>query len=78
MNELITEIFSFIRQEPTQEHIQCIEETTIVYISYQDLQDVYKTIPEMHIYTKLINEDLLVDVKKIHPIEHPLICRRKI
>lgn len=63
-NELITEIFSFISQEPTQEHIQCIEETIFVYISYQDLQDVYKIIPDMHIYTKLINEDLLVDVKK--------------
>ena len=34
-NELITEIFSFISQEPTQEHIQCIEETIFVYISYQ-------------------------------------------
>ena len=63
-DELITEILSFISQEPTQEYIQCIEETTIVYISYKDLQDVYKIIPEMHIYIKLINEDLLVDVKK--------------
>lgn len=63
-NEIITEILSFISQEPTQEHIQCIEETEIVYISYQDLQDVYKIIPQMHIYIKLINEDLLVDVKK--------------
>lgn len=63
-NELVTEILSFISQEPTQEYIQCIEETTIVYISYQDLQDLYKIIPQMHIYIKLINEDLLVDVKK--------------
>lgn len=63
-DELITEILSFISQEPTQEHIQCIEETTIVYISYQDLQDAYKIIPEMHIYTKLINEDLLINVKR--------------
>ncbi len=63
-DELVTEILSFISQEPTQEYIQCIEETTIVYISYQDLQDVYKIIPQMHIYIKLINEDLLVDVKK--------------
>lgn len=62
--ELITEILSFIRQEPTQEYIQCIEETTIVFISYKDLQDIYKIIPKMHIYIKLINEDLLVDVKK--------------
>ena len=63
-DELVTEILSFISQEPTQEYIQCIEETTIVYISYQDLQDVYKIIPQMHIYIKLINEDLLVAVKK--------------
>jgi len=63
-DELVTEILSFISQEPTQEYIQCIEETTIVYVSYQDLQDVYKIIPQMHIYIKLINEDLLVDVKK--------------
>ncbi|PKH52467.1 hypothetical protein CXF68_17985 [Tenacibaculum sp. Bg11-29] len=63
-NELLTEIFSFISQEPSLEHIQCIEETTFSYISYQDFQEVYKKIPEMHIYTKLINEDLLIDVKK--------------
>ncbi len=63
-DELVTEILSFINQEPTQEYIQCIEETTIVYISYQNLQDVCKIIPQMHIYIKLINEDLLVDVKK--------------
>lgn len=63
-DELVTEILSFINQEPTQEYLQCIKETTIVYISYQDLQNVYKIIPKMHIYIKLINEDLLVDVKK--------------
>ncbi len=63
-DELVTEILSFISQEPTQEYIQCIEKTTIVYIYYKDLQDIYKIIPQMHIYTKLINEDLLVDVKK--------------
>ncbi|MFK5879847.1 MAG: Crp/Fnr family transcriptional regulator [Flavobacteriaceae bacterium] len=63
-DELVTEILSFINQEPTQEYIQCIEETTIVYITYKDLQDIYEIIPQMHIYTKLINEDLLVNVKK--------------
>ena len=63
-DELVTEILSFISQEPTQEYIQCIEETTVVYITYKDLQDIYKIIPQMHIYTKLINEDLLVGVKK--------------
>ncbi len=57
-DELVTEILSFISQEPTQEYIQCIEETTIVYISYQDLQDVYKIIPQMHIYIKLISRSL--------------------
>jgi len=63
-DELVTEILSFISQEPTQEYIQCIEETTVVYITYKDLQDIYKIVPQMHIYTKLINEDLLVGVKK--------------
>ena len=63
-DDLITEILSFLNQEPTQEHIQCIEETTIVYISYHDLQEIYKIIPEMHIYTKLVNEELLISIKK--------------
>jgi len=63
-DELITEILSFLNQEPTQEYIQCLEETTIIYISYQDLQDIYKIIPEMHIYAKRINEELLIDIKK--------------
>ncbi|TPN88941.1 Crp/Fnr family transcriptional regulator [Aquimarina algicola] len=62
--EYITEIVSFLKQEPTQEYIQCLEETTITYFSYQDLQDIYKVVPEMHIYQKLIHEELLINIKK--------------
>ncbi|WP_103068119.1 Crp/Fnr family transcriptional regulator [Aquimarina sediminis] len=62
--ELITEILSFINQEPAQEYIQCLEETTILYITYKDLHNLYKSIPKMHIYTKLVNQDLIIDIKK--------------
>ncbi|WP_420572608.1 Crp/Fnr family transcriptional regulator [Kordia sp.] len=62
--ELATEILSFLNQEPTQEYIQCIENTTMEYFTYQDLQEIYKIVPEMHECMKLINEELLISIKK--------------
>ena len=63
-NDIITEIFSFIKQTPSQEYIQSLEDTTIYYITFNDLEMVYKKIPDFHIFIKLTYEDILVDLKQ--------------
>ncbi len=63
-NDIITEIFSFIKQTPSQEYIQSLEDTTIYYITFNDLEMVYKKIPDFHIFMKLTYEDILVDLKQ--------------
>jgi len=63
-NDIITEILSFINKQPSQEYIQCLENTKIYFISFDNLQEVYRKIPDFHIFIKLVYEEILVDLKK--------------
>ncbi len=63
-NDIITEILSFINEQPSQEYIQCLENTKVQFISFINLQEIYKRIPNFHIFIKLVYEEILVDLKK--------------
>ena len=63
-NDIITEILSFINEQPSQEYIQCLDNAKIHFISFDNLQEVYRKIPDFHIFIKLVYENILVDLKK--------------
>jgi CRP/FNR family transcriptional regulator len=50
---------SFITQQPSKYSIQCLEPTTMVYLSYENLQWIYKNLPGMERYGRLIAEEIL-------------------
>jgi CRP-like cAMP-binding protein len=47
---------SFFKQIPSFEFIQAIEDTTVHFIRYLDLQDIYKRFPEFNINGRVITE----------------------
>ena len=49
-------INSFFNQTPSYESIQAIEATQLYYISYEDLQLIYKLFPEFNIVARLLTQ----------------------
>ena len=50
---------SFITQQPSKYSIQCLEPTTMVCISYENLQWIYGQLPGFERYGRLIAEEIL-------------------
>lgn len=50
---------SFITQQPSKYSIQCLEPTTMVCISYENLQWIYKNLPGFEKYGRLVAEEIL-------------------
>lgn len=50
---------SFITQKPSNYSIQCLEPTTFVCLSYKDIQWMYRHIPNIEKYGRLIAEEIL-------------------
>jgi len=50
---------AFITQQPSKYSIQCLEPTTMVCISYEDLQWIYTHIPAFEKYGRLVAEEIL-------------------
>jgi CRP/FNR family transcriptional regulator, anaerobic regulatory protein len=56
----ITEMHSFITQQPTQYAVQALEDTEIYSISYYDLQELYKQFNSFQNFGLKIMEQILV------------------
>ncbi|RKR04962.1 CRP-like cAMP-binding protein [Flavobacterium sp. 90] len=50
---------AFITQQPSKYSIQCLEPTTMVCLSYEDLQWIYKKLPSFEKYGRLVAEEIL-------------------
>jgi CRP/FNR family transcriptional regulator len=50
---------AFITQQPSKYSIQCLEPTTMVCISYQDLQWIYEKLSNFEKYGRLVAEEIL-------------------
>jgi len=50
----VGDLGSFITQTPADFNVQCLENTEVVQISYDDLQELYKTIPQLERFFRLI------------------------
>ena len=55
-NNFVTSFFSFITQKPCVEHIQVIEDCALWAISYDDLQKLYNTYPDIERFGRIMNE----------------------
>lgn len=55
---------SFLLREPSLTSIQAIEDTEVVDIGYEDLQALYRQIPEANIIGRLVAEELFIDICK--------------
>ncbi|WP_197276640.1 Crp/Fnr family transcriptional regulator [Flavobacterium sp. KJJ] len=50
---------AFITQQPSQYSIQCLEPTTMVCLSYENLQWIYENLPVFEKYGRLVAEEIL-------------------
>lgn len=51
---------SFINQTPSIENIQCIEATTTLSVSYRDMQELYRLIPQWEKIGRILAEQTLL------------------
>lgn len=50
---------AFITQQPSKYSIQCLETTTMVCLSYENMQLIYKEMPNLERYGRLVAEEIL-------------------
>jgi len=55
---------SFINQTPADFNVQCLENTEVIQISYNDLQQLYKEIPKMERFFRLIIQKAYANMSK--------------
>lgn len=59
-----SEIGSFVTQTPSDYNVQCIENTELVQLSYSDQEELFKAIPKMERFFRLILEKAFVASQK--------------
>lgn len=57
--DYVTHYPAFITQQPSKYSIQCLENTTMVCLSYENMQLVYKELPNLERYGRLVAEEIL-------------------
>lgn len=50
---------AFITQQPSKYSIQCLEPTTMIYLSFEDMQWAYQQLPGFERYGRLVAEEIL-------------------
>jgi CRP/FNR family transcriptional regulator, anaerobic regulatory protein len=58
-NDYATHYTAFITQQPSKYSFQCLEPSTLVLLSYENMQWAYKTFPKFEKYGRLITEEIL-------------------
>lgn len=58
-NAFVTHYTAFITQTKSNFNYKCLEPTTIVALSYVDLQLAYKNLPSIQVYGRLMAEEIL-------------------
>ena len=54
--DMIVSVESFFQQKPSSESIQAIEDCEVIYITYEELQFMYKNFPEMNYIGRVLTE----------------------
>ena len=58
-NDYATHYTAFITQQPSKYSFQCLEPTTLVLLTYENMQWAYKSFPKFEKYGRLITEEIL-------------------
>ncbi len=59
-----SEIGSFVTQTPSDYHVQCIENTELIQLSYENQEALFKKIPKLERFFRLILEQAFVASQK--------------
>lgn len=68
---------SFITQKPADFHVQCIANTQVVQIAYDDLQQLYQDIPKIDRFFRLIIQKAYVNAQKRIVQNYSLSARKR-
>lgn len=63
-NDIVTSMYSFIRQKPGFEGIELLEDTVLYAISYADLQGLYARFPALNTLGRLLTEQYYVELEE--------------
>lgn len=58
--DVIFSVESFINQKPSNENIQALEDATLLYIDYDELQSIYRQFPEFNFIGRVLTEKYYV------------------
>lgn len=58
--DVIYSVESFLTQKPSYEYIQALEETSVFYITYEELMHIYETFPEFNYIGRALTEKYYV------------------
>lgn len=58
--DITISVRSFYERSPSLEFIEAVEETTLLYITYDELQDVYLLFPEFNIVGRIVTQKYYV------------------
>lgn len=59
-NEFIISVYSFFSQKPSFENIEILEDSTLLSITWEQLQDVYQKFPAFNITGRIITEQYYI------------------
>ena len=51
---------SFIKESPSTQNIQALEETTVLYLSKETLETLYRKVPKLERLFRIITENMLI------------------
>jgi CRP-like cAMP-binding protein len=60
-NEFITDYKSFLTRTPADKDVRCLEKSSLLIISYEDLQDLYAEHPRFERIGRLMAEALFIN-----------------
>lgn len=63
-NWWVTNMESFIRQEPSQLNIQTIEDTMALLLAKKDLEQLFQKLPKLERAFRMITENMLIAIQK--------------
>lgn len=59
-NWWLTSMESFIKEIPSTQNIQALEETTVLYLSKETLETLYRKVPKLERLFRIITENMLI------------------
>jgi CRP-like cAMP-binding protein len=59
-NDIMISVFSFFTQKPSVENIEVLEDSILLSMSWEQLQNIYYTFPEFNLFGRIITEQYYI------------------